>query len=95
MSARTLLLAWTGLLVLFAAELGAALLHLGVIAPAIGIAMALVVALTFMRLGEAPALSRIFALAGVFWLLVLLGLTSVDTFTRSDYPAPMPSEPKQ
>jgi caa(3)-type oxidase subunit IV len=95
MTTRALALAWIGLLLLFAVELGATLLGLGAIAPAIGAAMAVLVAFAFMRLGDAPTLSRIFALAAVFWLLVLLGLTSVDTFTRSDYPAPMPSEPKE
>lgn len=95
MTKRTLVLAWLGLLVLFGVELGAALLKFGVIAPAIGIAMVVVVALFFMRLRDAPALSRIFVIAGVFWLVVLLGLSSVDTFTRSDYPAPMPVEPHE
>jgi cytochrome c oxidase subunit IV len=93
MTRRTLLYGWVALLALMAVELGAALLHFGAIAPAVGIAMALVVAFVFMRLRDAPALSRIFALAGVFWLILLLGLTSLDTFTRSDYPAPMPTEP--
>jgi cytochrome c oxidase subunit IV len=93
MTRRTLAIAWLALLVLTAVELGAALLRFGVIAPAIGIVMAVLVAFLFMRVREAPALSRIFALAGVFWLILLLGLTSLDTFTRSDYPAPLPTEP--
>lgn len=95
MTKRTLALAWVGLLVLFVVELAAALLKFGVIAPAVGVAMVAVVALFFMRLRDAPALSRIFVVAGVFWLLVLLGLSSVDMFTRSDYPAPMPTEPQE
>ena len=95
MTRRTLALAWVGLLVLFGVELGAALLKFGVIAPAIGVAMVVVVAFFFMRLRDAPALSRIFVIAGLFWLMVLLGLSSVDTFTRSDYPAPMPMEPQE
>ncbi len=95
MSRRTLVLVWIALLALTLIELGAALLGAGIIAPAIGLLMVVLVASFFMRLPQAPALSHIFALAGVFWLLVLLGLTSLDAFTRSDYPAPMQTEPGQ
>ena len=31
----------------------------------------------------------IFALAGVFWLAVMLGLGSLDAFTRTDVPVAM------
>jgi cytochrome c oxidase subunit 4 len=36
----------------------------------------------FMRLRDRPGLVRLFALAGFFWLAILLGLTFVDFFTR-------------
>ena len=93
MTRRGLLFVWIALLLLMALELGATSIGFGVVAPAIGIAMTAVIGLCFMRLRTASSLSRIFALAGVFWLVVLLGLTSMDVFTRSDYPAPMATEP--
>jgi cytochrome c oxidase subunit 4 len=36
----------------------------------------------FMRLREQPGLVRLFALAGFFWLSILLGLTFAEVFTR-------------
>lgn len=36
----------------------------------------------FMRLRERPGLIRLFALAGFFWLAILLVLTFADFFTR-------------
>jgi molybdopterin-containing oxidoreductase family iron-sulfur binding subunit len=41
-------------------------------------------ALTFMRLGSSRGLTPAFALAGVFWLCILIGLGSLDSFTRHD-----------
>lgn len=78
-------LAWLGLLGLLALEFASAympMLRAGT--PAIGIAMAVIVALTFMRLGRSRGLVPIFAMAGVFWVLVMLGLGCLDLFTRHD-----------
>ena len=36
----------------------------------------------FMRLRERPGLIRLFALAGFFWLAILMALTFADFFTR-------------
>ena len=55
-------------------------------APLIGAAMAILIALTFMRLVRTPGLPAAFALAAVFWLAVLLGLGSLDSATRRDIP---------
>lgn len=56
------------------------------VVPFIGIGMAVLVALTFMRLGSSRGLMPVFAVAGVFWLCVMLGLGSLDAFTRHDIP---------
>ena len=51
---------------------------------ALGIAgtKAALIFIFFMRLRERSGLIRIFALAGFFWLAILVGLTFVDYFTR-------------
>jgi cytochrome c oxidase subunit 4 len=56
----------------------------GAAAMAIGGAMAVIVALTYMRLTRSKDVSSAFALAAVFWLMVLLGLGSMDSATRHD-----------
>lgn len=45
-----------------------------------------VVALSFMRLRAGGALTTVFAVAGVFWLRVMMGLGSMDPATRTDIP---------
>lgn len=42
---------------------------------------AALVALGYMRLLAAPDLAQGFAIAGVFWLTILLGLTMTDPLT--------------
>lgn len=77
-------LVWLVLLVLLLMEFAAAYLpSLRGAPPFIGIFMACVVAMTFMRPGS-RGLPPIFAIAGVFWLLVMLGLGGMDSFTRHD-----------
>ena len=88
-----LLLAWVLLLALMGAQVAAALAHAGWVAGLLAPVMIGLVAFLFMDLGRASALSRIFALAGLFWLVVLVGLTSVDFLARHDYPAPMLTQP--
>ena len=78
---------WLVLLVLLGIEFAAAHGPAGrYAAPGIGIAMAVLVALSFMRLGSSRGLAPVFALAGVFWLLIMLGLGSLDPLTRHDLP---------
>lgn len=43
---------------------------------------ALLVALVFMRLRRETPLVRLFSAAGLFWLLLLMGLTLTDYLTR-------------
>jgi cytochrome c oxidase subunit 4 len=89
---RRLLLHWLLLLALGAAEFSASYLPLPrglrplVMLP--GVLMVGVVAVGFMDVRRGPALVRAFAVAGVLWLLVLLGLGSADPLTRTLYPVP-------
>ena len=84
MRAASALLVWFALLLGVAAEFLAARLGYPGVAPFIGIALAVLVALTFMQLGSSTGLVPVFALVGVFWLCVLLGLGGLDAATRTD-----------
>jgi cytochrome c oxidase subunit 4 len=89
---KRLLIVWLLLLVLGAAEAAASYLPLPrpwrplVMLP--GAMMVGVVALGFMEVRRGSVLVRAFAVAGIFWLLVLLALGSVDPLTRTNYPVP-------
>lgn len=86
---RSDLLTWVALLLAAAGEFSVSFLAIpsGVrpilILPSVG--MAVLVALGFMRLLAAPDIARGFAIAGVFWLTVLLGLVMTDPLTRAVY----------
>ncbi len=62
-------------------------LHLGplawVAALVIACAKTVLVAVYFMHLRFATPLTRVFALAGVVWYVILLGLTLGDVLTRA------------
>jgi cytochrome c oxidase subunit 4 len=60
-------------------ELGAWHTTVGVL---IGVVKASLVVLFFMHLLHSSKLSWLAALAGVFWLVILMGLTLVDYLTR-------------
>lgn len=87
-----LLRVWLLLLVLGAAECALSFLPIPrdwrplIILP--GVLMVVTVAVGFMEVRRGIVLVRAFAVAAVFWLLVLLGLGSVDAFTRTDYHVP-------
>ncbi len=87
---RRLVITWLLLLVLLAVEFGISLLPLTpwarivVLLPAA--AMAALVVAEFMEIGRGPVIVRGFAVAGLVWLTVLLGLGTMDPFTRTDYP---------
>jgi hypothetical protein len=53
-----------------------------------GAFMIVTVAVGFMEVKRGIVLVRVFAVAALFWLLVLLGLGSVDPLTRTDYRVP-------
>jgi hypothetical protein len=48
--------------------------------------MAATVAVGFMRVRSGPAIVRGFAVAALFWLTILLGLSASDPLTRATYP---------
>lgn len=82
--------AWLGLLVLLAATLGLAFVPLGsgniVVALAVAMAKAVIVLLVFMKLMRGPSLTWLFAGAGLFWLMLLIGLSATDYATRTGFP---------
>jgi cytochrome c oxidase subunit IV len=79
-------LIWLVLLVLFAANLGAAYLPLGAGNIAVNLfiaAIMIVLLVTFlMDLQNARALLRVVAVAGLFWLVLMFALTFNDYLTR-------------
>jgi caa(3)-type oxidase subunit IV len=83
------LLVWLALLCIAVLEIGASFLPIPagtrpiLILPAA--IMACLVALGYMRLLTAPVIARGFAVAGMFWLAVLLGLAMTDPLTRTIY----------
>jgi cytochrome c oxidase subunit 4 len=87
---RHLLLTWLALLALGAIELGCSFLPIGrsarpvLLLPAV--LMVLLVVFVFMRIRTGPGVVRIFAVASVFWLTILLGLGMMDPLTRAIYP---------
>ena len=80
---------WTAsiLLALLGLTVGLAHLPLGpvaaIVALSIAIAKATLVALVFMHLNVARPVTRLFAGAALFWLLLLIGLTLSDILTRA------------
>ena len=88
------MIVWLGLLGLLGAEVLATLLHAGWLAYALAPLMIALVAFRFMHIGRQSALTRIFALAGLFWLCVLLGMGSIDYLVRRDIAAPLVTVPR-
>lgn len=86
---RHLFFGWLGLLAMVAIELGVSALPLPrslrpvLMLPAL--TMVGVVGLVFMRANRGPSTARVFALAGLFWLTILLGLGTMDPLTRAVY----------
>jgi cytochrome c oxidase subunit IV len=86
---RNLLLTWVLLLVLLAAVFGASFLPLErierpLILIPVGL-MVMTVGTMFMQVGRGPLIVRLFVVAGLVWLGILLGLGSLDPMTRTDY----------
>jgi hypothetical protein len=76
---------WLLLVILFGVELALAFSHHGGWAPLVGVVMVGVMATELMHIHRGSPLMQIFALAGLFWLTILLGLTAVDSNTRHDH----------
>jgi cytochrome c oxidase subunit IV len=89
--------AWLSLLVLLAAELLVTLLPIrqggATVVLIFAAVMLAIIGLAFMRLRSASGLAQAFVVAGVFWVMVLLGLGSMDPLTRTDYPVPVTTYP--
>lgn len=81
---------YVALALLFGLELAGSQFEIGhvyggfLIAP--GGFMVLLVGLFYMRVRSAGSLAKFFALGAMFWLLVLLGIGSLDPMTRPVYP---------
>lgn len=92
---RRLITAWVYLLALGGVEFAASFLPLPrawrpmILVP--GALMAVIVGISFMEVKKGPPIVRAFALAALFWLLVLLALGSADPLTRKNYPVPRTS----
>ena len=87
---RIIVFAWLGLLALLTLTVFAAYLPLGtfntVVALAIAATKAALVAAIFMELRERNSLTLAFAIAGLFWLGIMLWLALSDYVTRPNFP---------
>jgi caa(3)-type oxidase subunit IV len=81
-------LAAIGLVLLLGVEVVGATSGAGWLAWVAAPLMIALVATAFMHVTRASALSRVFAIAGLFWAVVLLGLGSLDYLHRGVTPAP-------
>jgi cytochrome c oxidase subunit 4 len=92
-AAWTILRAWAGLCVLLALTTGVGFVQLGsanlAIALSIATAKAVLVLWFFMELRSSSGLTRAFAVAGFFWLMILIALTWTDFAYRRDVAAPV------
>jgi cytochrome c oxidase subunit IV len=82
----SLVASWIVLLLLVCVTLGLSYVQLGsgniAVALLIAAAKAVIVLFVFMKLARSPALTWLFAAAGLFWLLIMFGLTGVDYAAR-------------
>ncbi len=83
---RSMIGVWLVLLLLLAATCASAYVSIGpwngVINVSIAIVKTLLVMIFFMHLKTASGLTRIFAWAAFFWILVLIGLSLSDVLSR-------------
>ncbi len=84
-----LLFGWVSLILLWGLEFSLSFIHmLSSFRPVLLIvaaAMVVVLAVFFMHLGRGPIIVRAFAVVAVFWMIVLIGLGSMDPLTRVQY----------
>ena len=90
---KLVLKVWLGLIALLALTTAMAFVPLGSVtlgvSLAIAIAKALLVLWFFMELKGSAGLTRAFAAAGFFWLLILIALTGADYLNRVDVHVPV------
>ncbi len=93
-SRKTYFLIFFVLLALTATTVGAAMIDLGPlsvwVALLIAATKASLVALFFMHVRYASGLTKVFVVGGLFWLVILLGLTFSDYISRNWIPMPAP-----
>lgn len=93
MSAGAIGRCWAALMLLLALTTALAFVPLGAaqlgVSLVIAVIKALLVLLLFMELKGSSGLVRVFAAAGFFWLLIMIGLTSADYTHRTDHKAPI------
>lgn len=81
--------AWLVLLVLLGISTGSAYLHLGgleeYLPVSLALLQALIIAIVFMKLRAGMSMKWLFAAAGFYWLLIMIGLSSTDYATRFGY----------
>jgi cytochrome c oxidase subunit 4 len=90
MPVATLLTAWAVLVALLGINVLLAYLPIGgahdFVPIGIAVTQAFIIMTIFMKLRGRPSLKWIFAGAGFFWLMILLGLSSTDYVTRAAWP---------
>jgi len=91
-SPLTYVVATLVLLVLTALNIGLAQISLGVFNNLLALGLATleagIMVVVFMRLPSSPAMTRLAAIAGLFWLGILLSGTLDDVLTRGWLPVP-------
>jgi len=89
---KTYLTVFAALMALLVATVAASFLNLGpfsiVVALTIAIVKALLIVLYFMHVRYSSRLTRVFVIAGVVWLIIMLSLTLNDYISRSWLPVP-------
>lgn len=77
-----LIITWIVLAALGGLSFGLSFIRWGAANAAVSLAIAavmvVIIAFGFMKLGEAHPLTRVFACVGLFWLVILFGLTATD-----------------
>jgi cytochrome c oxidase subunit IV len=83
---------FASLMLLLAATIGIAYIHLGelnfIVALTIAFTKAILIVMYFMHVRYSPRLLWIFVGAGVFWLGILFALSFADYLTRGWFPMP-------
>lgn len=97
MPIRRLVLCWVALVAIAAVQFGVSFAPMGrdwrttlLVFPVL---MAVLIAVFFMRVRTGPGIARGFALAGLVWLTILLGLGMMDPLTRTIYPVDIAVKP--
>ena len=84
---RRYLLPWAAMIGLIGLQLGALTVGLPQLAPGFALIMVAILLAFPMQIAAAPRLAWIFALAGLFWLVIpLFALGTLDPLTRHNAP---------